>query len=147
MKKNTIFTVLFVFFILLLIALSMRIFLGGNEDAWICDVKNSTWIKHGNPDNPMPNEQCGNKIVKTNFLETGHLVKKEEAGLWQILYEKPGIPVITKVLSITQNSLCVNSGIQSKCDETNFLIGKSIKVDGYENNELVEVNSIEFFEQ
>lgn len=54
MKKNTIILVSIIAIIAIAI-LSLR-FLGGNEDAWIC--QNGEWVKHGNPNTPMPSELC-----------------------------------------------------------------------------------------
>lgn len=27
-----------------------------DEDSWVC--QNGKWVKHGNPNSPMPSEQC-----------------------------------------------------------------------------------------
>jgi hypothetical protein len=37
--------------------------LRGSEDTWLC--QNGTWVKHGNPSAPMPQEACG-KIAPEN---------------------------------------------------------------------------------
>ncbi len=37
-------------------------FLSGDEDTWICE--NGSWIRHGNPSDPMPISGCGSKDVK-----------------------------------------------------------------------------------
>ena len=34
-----------------------RLLFGGGEDTWIC--ANEQWIKHGNPNSPMPQSGCG----------------------------------------------------------------------------------------
>lgn len=34
--------------------LALRLFSG--EDNWLC--QNGTWVKHGNPSEPMPTELC-----------------------------------------------------------------------------------------
>jgi hypothetical protein len=39
----------------------VRFILGGNEDDWICE--NGSWVKHGNPDDPMPTTGCGEEDV------------------------------------------------------------------------------------
>ncbi len=45
------------------VLLSIRFFIGGDEDNWICI--NNQWIKHGNPKASMPQTGCG--IVKEDW--------------------------------------------------------------------------------
>jgi hypothetical protein len=50
--------------------LSARLFLGGDEDTWICTE--GQWIKHGNPSAPQPATGCGEKQVsRQTFNEAG----------------------------------------------------------------------------
>ena len=36
--------------------LTLRFLFGGDEDTWICS--GNQWIKHGNPNSPMPQTGC-----------------------------------------------------------------------------------------
>ncbi len=62
MRLNTYFDkkriVIFVIVaIILLSALTiLRVFLGGDEDTWICEK--GRWIQHGHPSLPMPTSEC-----------------------------------------------------------------------------------------
>ncbi|MDD4333155.1 MAG: Gmad2 immunoglobulin-like domain-containing protein [Patescibacteria group bacterium] len=40
---------------------SIRFFLGGPEDAWICS--NGEWVRHGQPSSPAPTTGCGEKEI------------------------------------------------------------------------------------
>jgi len=46
--------------------LEVGFFLGGDEDAWICD--SGQWVKHGNPDTPMPTSSCGETSLANSEL-------------------------------------------------------------------------------
>lgn len=39
-----------------IIVLGIIRFSSGPEDTWICQEEG--WVKHGNPGEPMPNEEC-----------------------------------------------------------------------------------------
>lgn len=45
--------------VIVLIFIIIR-FLGGSEDTWICD--NGRWVKHGDPEAPMPTKICPKNI-------------------------------------------------------------------------------------
>ena len=50
--------------------LAARLFLGGDEDTWICT--NGTWVQHGKPSVPKPTTGCGEKVNnKQIFNEAG----------------------------------------------------------------------------
>ncbi len=42
---------------------SVRFFLGGNEDDWICN--NGRWVKHGNPSAQKPDNPCPTGVLTT----------------------------------------------------------------------------------
>ncbi len=63
MKRNLI--IIFLVVVLTLGVLATRLFLGGNEDDWICE--NGQWVQHGHPSALMPSEGCGNQDVKTDI--------------------------------------------------------------------------------
>jgi hypothetical protein len=44
----------------ILVVFSVRFFIGGPEDSWIC--VNNSWIKHGLPNEPMPTKACGQTL-------------------------------------------------------------------------------------
>jgi len=52
---------LIIFVLILISILAIRIIIGGDEDTWICE--NGQWIKHGNPEKPMPTVECGQEIA------------------------------------------------------------------------------------
>lgn len=39
---------------------------GGDEDAWVC--QNGEWVKHGNPEVPMPLSGCGEETGAEQFI-------------------------------------------------------------------------------
>lgn len=64
MKKILLVSSLFVIFI------SALFLVRGSEDTWIC--QNGMWIKHGNPNNPIPQSGCG---IELPNLKTAKSVK------------------------------------------------------------------------
>lgn len=46
-----------------------RFLFGGDEDTWIC--QNNQWVKHGNPNAPIPQSGCGDTVsnLKTQMVE------------------------------------------------------------------------------
>lgn len=68
------------------------------EDNWICE--NNQWVKHGNPDSPMPQSGCGDNNVSFNFSKTGNITNFDtttqmESQSWRFLYEEPGAPALS----------------------------------------------------
>lgn len=57
LTKNKILNIFIIAIFVLAVAFFVRFGLGGPEDTWIC--QNGQWIKHGNPQNGIPNETCG----------------------------------------------------------------------------------------
>lgn len=55
--------------IVLVAAFIVRFVFGGPEDSWVC--QNNQWIKHGNPNSPMPASGCGETIVGGDRDEHG----------------------------------------------------------------------------
>ena len=51
---------LIVFILILISILAIRIIIGGDANTWICE--NGEWIKHGNPEKPMPTISCSSEI-------------------------------------------------------------------------------------
>jgi|GEM_PF-1825226 len=80
MKKHTLFLALILLVWIIFALLAIRAF-SGNEDTWFC--QNGEWIKHGNPDLPMPEVRCNknakdlsdgpNSIVITNGMYDKYL--------------------------------------------------------------------------
>lgn len=73
-KKKT--SIIFLGFILIFFGaiVLMRSFFSGNEDLWICD--NGTWVKHGNPTEPMPAVPCEENGQKSDQLFKDETFKK-----------------------------------------------------------------------
>ncbi|MCR4312882.1 MAG: hypothetical protein NUV58_01390 [Candidatus Roizmanbacteria bacterium] len=61
--KRIIITIIFGVVLAFFVLLSIRFFIGGDEDNWIC--VNNQWVKHGNPSNPKPQSGCG--VVKSDW--------------------------------------------------------------------------------
>ena len=57
--KNIIKIAIVSFFLLGILLLAARLFVGGGEDAWICD--DGQWVRHGAPRAPMPEGVCESK--------------------------------------------------------------------------------------
>lgn len=60
MKRNLIIISLVI--ISMIGILAVRIFLGGDEDTWLCE--NGQWVQHGHPSAPMPTTGCGNSKIE-----------------------------------------------------------------------------------
>ncbi|HBU06541.1 MAG TPA: hypothetical protein DEB09_00480 [Candidatus Magasanikbacteria bacterium] len=54
--NKVIYIFLTIIAIFLLVIVGLRFFVGGDEDAWLCE--NGQWIQHGHPSEPMPDEIC-----------------------------------------------------------------------------------------
>ena len=69
-KKKTVLTIILLAIIIIGgVVLGLRLISG--EDNWICD--NGKWVKHGNPNSPMPTEPC-----KKTAVSTGEPIKPTE---------------------------------------------------------------------
>jgi len=55
------YKVIIVFILVLISILAIRIIIGGEKDTWLCE--DGAWIKHGNPEKPMPTIGCGQEIA------------------------------------------------------------------------------------
>jgi len=65
MKNIKIFYKALIIFVLILISiLAIRIIVVSDANTWICE--NGQWIKHGNPEKPMPAISCGEEIKNFN---------------------------------------------------------------------------------
>lgn len=54
--NKKLFWVLLILVMILIIFGVLRFVFGGPEDSWVC--KEGSWVKHGNPSNPMPLDKC-----------------------------------------------------------------------------------------
>ncbi|MDD5098229.1 MAG: hypothetical protein PHD31_00680 [Candidatus Pacebacteria bacterium] len=82
-------------------------------------------------------------IEENNFIKTGNLVKDNpglEPGVWYLVYEMPGSPAINKKLSFDDKSICFDS-----CSE--LIQGEKVIIKGIENNGIVLVRELDFFEE
>jgi hypothetical protein len=112
-------------------ALAVR-FLSGPEDSWIC--QGNTWIKHGNPNSPMPISGCGrqNQAIETQFQETGYLVKDNpgfKPNVWYLIYETAGSPALTQELNFDDEQ-----GMPG------LIVGNRVTIDGVLNTDTNVVN-------
>ena len=70
--KNKLLVAIIIIIILLGSILVLRFLLGGPEDSWICEDEG--WVKHGNPNSPMPESGCEPKIIGGQRDEHGCLI-------------------------------------------------------------------------
>jgi hypothetical protein len=66
----------FAILVLLLAVVSVRFFVGGPEDNWICEY--GQWVKHGNPDAPKPTTGCGDEESVTSDKDADSDTNQEE---------------------------------------------------------------------
>lgn len=70
--------IILILLVIIILALTARIFFSGPEDGWIC--QDGLWVKHGNPNESMPTEGCGdnsNKPTITYYNASGDLIRVE----------------------------------------------------------------------
>jgi len=139
MKKTYLIAAIVIVFVLVF---AVRII--SSEDNWVC-VKGE-WIKHGNPSSDKPSTGC-DPVFKTeeiNFNQTGHLIKDNpglEAGVWYLVYEKPGAPALTVKLSFNNQSVCKYQNNIGVCPDVLLPSSALTNITGVEQNGVVSVVS------
>lgn len=83
-----------------------------------------------------------------NFTKTGNLTKNNpgaEEGVWYLVYEETGSPGLSTKLEFTDESDCELFDTQGKCTDlvTDERIGTRVRVEGYKDDDSVEVVSLE----
>lgn len=135
MKK----TILYILVLVVVIIIGVKFF--SPEDTWIC--QKGEWVRHGNPSADKPVSGCGeNSDAIVNFTETGHLVKDNpglKAGVWYLVYEKPGAPALTTELSFDGKSECAYNGQAGTCPDVLLPSSALTKVEGVETGDVVRV--------
>lgn len=71
-------------------------------------------------------EPCAKAEV--NFTEEGNLTQK--GGVWSVVYEKPGKPALTKILSFDNLSECFLSCDKTICDTSKLTTGERVRIGG-----------------
>ena len=141
-KKTALFIVLIV---LVISAVILIVRFSTPEDAWICE--NNQWIKHGNPDNPMPQSGCGDNKISFNFSKTGNITNFDtttqmESQSWRLLYEEPGAPALS-VLFIPVGDCkyyYLNGEVDSCFNAAGvFYNGQRIKMEGEKTSDVLKV--------
>jgi putative hemolysin len=115
------------------------------EDTWICE--NDQWIRHGNPDSPMPQSGCGKQNVQYDFSKTGNITNfdtttQTQAQSWRFLYEEPGAPALSVLFIPTEdcNYYYLDGNISSCLDAGGELYnGQRIKMEGEKTDNLLKV--------
>jgi len=131
----------------------LRFGVGGAEDNWICS--GGEWVKHGNPQAPMPQEPCGpvktpsptlppesvlppppkNLPVEMDFFRNGELVRNrpdlETKGLY-LVYSRLGKAPVTVLLSFDQASNCQLNGEVKPCFDLGTEDVMTGRVEGYQ---------------
>lgn len=84
--KKKILTITFAVFFLITAFFILRFILGGNEDIWIC--RDGQWVKHGNPNSPMPSSGCEQENQQTpSYLNQELGFSLEIPASWEGKYE------------------------------------------------------------
>lgn len=70
MKNNKIRLILIIGLLVLSVFLILKFVASGPKDAWVC--KEGSWLKQGNPSEPVPETGCGDETVatETSVIET-----------------------------------------------------------------------------
>jgi len=83
--------------------------------------------------------------TETNFSETGNLVKDNaglKAGVWYLVYEKPGASALYVELKFSEDSLCQIGATSQSCQTVILEQGDRAEVLGWEKGEAVIVKSM-----
>ncbi|MGC9049171.1 MAG: eight-cysteine-cluster domain-containing protein [Patescibacteria group bacterium] len=103
MKKALI--ILAILIVLAGICFGLRFLIGGPEDTWICE--NDQWVKHGNPNVPMPTEPCGES-------------KNNETADWQAYQSSRGFSIkcpadFSGYSDLPNDTTAYQDGLKSGC--------------------------------
>lgn len=114
------------------------------EDTWICE--NDQWVKHGNPEEPMPQSGCGKQDIEYVFSKIGNITNFDtttqmESQTWRFLYEEPGAPAIS--IMFTPTSECkyyfLSGEVKSCLDAGGMLYnGQRIRMEGEKIGDTLE---------
>jgi len=148
MKKIILWTVIV---LLIVVSVILIVRFSTPEDTWTCE--NNQWVKHGNPDNPMPQSGCGDNDVSFNFSKTGNITNFDtktqmESQSWRFLYEEPGAPAISVFFRATESCeyYYLNGEIEPCSDAGGkFYNGQRVKMEGEKNPDALMV--IRMYEQ
>jgi putative hemolysin len=144
-------TLIIVLVVLIVVSAILIVRFSTQKDAWICE--NNQWIKHGNPDNPMPQSGCGDGDVSFNFSKTGNITNFDtktqmESQSWRLLYEEPGAPAISIMFVPTNEcKYYYLDGNFGSCLDTMGIIynGQRIKMEGEKTDDVLRV--VRMYEQ
>ncbi|MCF7820571.1 MAG: hypothetical protein K9M44_03835 [Candidatus Pacebacteria bacterium] len=77
---------------------------------------------------------------KVNFSKAGNLVERD--GAWQLVYEEPGKPALTKSLNFDQSSKCFLNSEPRLCEPAFWQAGDRVEISGLKSDEEVLVYSL-----
>lgn len=149
MNKKTV--LLIVLIVLVISAIILIVRFSTPEDTWTCE--NDQWIKHGNPEDPMPQSGCGDNNVSFNFSKTGNITNFDtktqmESQSWRFLYEEPGAPALS-VMFVPTNECkyyYLDGNVGSCLDAGGILYnGQRIKMEGGKTDDVLRV--VRMYEQ
>jgi hypothetical protein len=81
--------------------------------------------------------------AEAGFSETGNLtIADGGVGTWNIVYEKPGAPALSAVLSFDESSLCYEDDENKACSDIIFQEGRRASVSGYLSDGTVSVSEL-----
>ena len=84
----------------------------------------------------------------SDFNKTGNIVRDNPGypeGVWVFTYEEPGSPALWKVLSFTDNSICINEE-ETVCNPDELSSGSRVSIEGIEREDEVEVVTLKHTE-
>ncbi|MFA7088229.1 MAG: hypothetical protein WC146_02715 [Patescibacteria group bacterium] len=74
------------------------------------------------------------------FEKTGNITKNRDD--WNLIYEEPGKPALSKILEFTDSSECFNQSESKPCSPVFWGIGSRVKVEGWDNSEKVVITKL-----
>lgn len=142
MKKNILLAGLA---ILIIVSVVMIFRFSVKEDKWICE--DGQWVKHGNPESPMPQSGCGDEEVSFNFSKTGNITNFDtttqmESQAWRFLYEEPGSPAVSvHFFPVTDCKYYFLDGGVVPCLDAGGILynGQRIKIEGEKTEQGLKV--------
>jgi len=134
-KNNNIMKKLVIFLIIAIVIVGgvVAFFrLTGDEDTWIC-TDDGGWQKHGNPSSPMPQSGCSELYpTREGYITNYDSATQKETQAWYFLYEEPGAPAISKIITLAPGCKYVTNKDTKTCLDAGgeFYNGQRVQIYG-----------------